>query len=237
MENIELVFLPGVEARGSQKGGREPPAYEDPTRVSSEGEHSEQEELLPDTHPMAATEGLLSPRGTAGGTGQVSLKRDITLLSAVGVITGQMIGSGIYVTPQNILAHAGSFGMCIILWTAAAVVAICGGLCYVELGLLVRKSGGEFTYLVEAYSFRHRNKGVTMLGALMGFLCVWVHFCVSSTSTLAISLLLCARYIVQPFFGGCSVSEPAIRFFAMAMLSESCMMCFFECEHEVKASL
>lgn len=216
LEGLEMVeFIPEVGVRSSR--GRGAAHSVDQTHSNSDGGECEQDQFLP--HPMGTTEG--TPRAwSEQGRGQVSLQKEITLLSGVGVITGMMIGSGIYVTPQNILTHAGSFGVCVILWVAVAVVAVCGGLCYVELGLLVRKSGGEFTYLVEAYSFKHRNRGVTILGALMGFLCVWVSFCISGTSSLAISVLLCSQYIIQPFFVGCCVSELAVKCFAIAVLSK-----------------
>ena len=101
-----------------------------------------------------------------------------------------------------------------------ALVAVGASLCYVELGLLVKKSGGEFVYLVEAYSFRHRNRGVTVLGALMGFLCVWVHFFVNSSAGMAAASLLCAQYFIQPFFTGCCASEMAVKCFAIVILSK-----------------
>lgn len=216
LENIEMVeFLPGVKT--SHWGKTSDHGNVDQTHSSSGGEDCEQDRFLPGPHSLATTS---SVKGTAGLKQGISLKRDITLFSAVGVIIGMMVGSGIYVTPQSILSHGGSFGVCMILWMVVAMVAVCGGLCYVELGLLVRKSGGEFTYVVEAYSFKHRNKGFTVLGALMGFLCVWVSFCMTGTSSLAISVLLCARYFIQPFFVGCCVSELAVKCFAVAVLSK-----------------
>lgn len=209
-----VEFLPGREDAKSSHWVETSDL--DQVHSSSGGEECEQDKFIPNPNFLAATSG----KGTAGLKHGKALKRDMTLLSCVGVITGTMIGSGIYVAPRDILAYSGSFGVCIILWVVLAIVAVCGGLCYVELGLLLKKSGGEFAYVVEAYSFNHRNRGVTVLGALLGFLCIWVNFSVSGTSALAVSVLLCARYFVQPFFIGCCVSELAIKYLAIAVLSK-----------------
>ena len=74
------------------------PNSPDQPHTSSEDEQHEEDGFLPDHSLTRGERGAGRARG-----GQVTLQRDITLLSAVGVVTGQIIGAGIYVAPQNVL--------------------------------------------------------------------------------------------------------------------------------------
>ena len=182
---------------------------------SDEDGQCERDEFLP--MPLHSKRGEPSDH-----SGQVSLRKDITLCSGVALVAGQIIGSGIYVSPAIVLTYAGSFGVSLILWAVGALVAIFGSLCYVELGLLTRKSGGEFLYLVKAYSFRRSNGGVTVLGSLLGFISLWTDFCVARPSGLAVAVLLCAKYFIRPFFIGCCAPDLAVKCLAIAVLSKYC---------------
>ena len=86
------------------------------------------------------------------------LKKDISLLSMIAFVIGLTIGSGIFITPTNVLKYSGSFGMALIVWIVGAFIAVAGGLCYCELGLLLKNSGGEYWYLKEAYNFGRPDK-------------------------------------------------------------------------------
>lgn len=220
-DHIELVSLSQSQRHRGNNNNTSSHQSHDPSSEEEE-ELYEHHELLPEPLYYKGTGGP-SEKSTTTRVPQgqqISLRKDITLLSGVAVVTGQIIGSGIYVAPKLILTYAGSFGVCIILWLFGAVVAICGGLCYVELGLLLRKSGGEFLYLVKAYSFKHRNKATTVLGSVLGFMSLWGDFCVVRPSGLAVAVLLCARYFIRPFFIGCCIPELAIKCLAISVLSK-----------------
>ncbi|CAD5216349.1 unnamed protein product [Bursaphelenchus xylophilus] len=60
---------------------------------------------------------------------------------------GDIIGSGIFVSPWSIMKHSGSIGLSFIIWIVGAFIAIIGALVYVELGTKIRKSGCDFAYL------------------------------------------------------------------------------------------
>ena len=151
-------------------------------------------------------------------TGKVALKREITPLSGIGFVVGQLIGSGIFITPSNILAYTGSFGLSIVCWMIGAVVALAGALCYFELGLLVRKAGGEYAILLEAYSFRKKNPWVEMLGSLVSFLFTWTTVFVLRGASASIITLTCVRYLSRPFFIGCDVPENVVKLIALSVL-------------------
>lgn len=84
--------------------------------------------------------------------------------TVVFLILNRTIGSGIFVTPVKVLNGTGSVGASILLWTLGAVVATCGLLVWLELGLSlplrvvqtmpgiferksVPRSGGEKNYV------------------------------------------------------------------------------------------
>ena len=151
-------------------------------------------------------------------TEKLALKREITPLSGIGFVVGQLIGSGIFITPSNILGYTGSFGLSLMCWIIGAVVALAGALCYFELGLLVRKAGGEYAILLEAYSFKKKNRWVEMFGSLVSFLFTWTTVFVLRGASASIITLTCARYLTRPFFIGCDVPENVVKLIALAAL-------------------
>lgn len=183
-----------------------------------EGDNSSEDELYEKDNFLPAQPGGDDHGGQRAGA--VALKKELTLVSGVAVITGQIIGSGIYVAPKTVLRYGGSFGVCFALWLFGAVVAVCGGLCYIEMGLLAKRSGGEFVYITKAYSFKQRNRVVKVLGSCLGFLSLWTDSFVVRPAGLAIAALLCANYLIQPFFIGCCVLELAVKCLATALLSK-----------------
>ncbi len=48
-------------------------------------------------------------------------------------------GSGIYVSPAIVLRHTGSVGASLLLWTLGVLLAMCGLMVFLELGLSVPK--------------------------------------------------------------------------------------------------
>ena len=140
-------------------------------------------------------------------------------MSGIGFVVGALIGSGIFITPSHILDLTGSFGLSMVCWVFGAIVALAGALCYLELGMLVRKSGGEYAILLEAYSFRKKNPWVEMLGSLVSFLFTWTTVFVLRGASASIISLACARYLTRPFFIGCDVPESVVKLLALAVLS------------------
>ena len=67
--------------------------------------------------------------------------------SAVSYIVGNIVGSGIFIVPGNILKNTGSVGLSLIIWLLSAFFAIIGAYCYMELGTSIKLSGGDFAYL------------------------------------------------------------------------------------------
>lgn len=63
----------------------------------------------------------------SGSRSSVKLKREMGLFSAINLILGVMIGSGIFVSPSSALEHSGSIGLALIIWTVSGVISLLGG--------------------------------------------------------------------------------------------------------------
>ena len=148
----------------------------------------------------------------------VTLKREITPVSGVLVVVNQFIGSGIFITQSAILCNTGSFGLSLVCWLFGGLVALAGAMCYLELGLLVRKTGGEYAILLEAYSFHKKNRWVEMLGSLVSFLYTWTNVFLLRGVAVSIITLTCASYLTRPFFIGCALPLTAVKLIALAIL-------------------
>ncbi|XP_061881257.1 b(0,+)-type amino acid transporter 1 isoform X2 [Entelurus aequoreus] len=120
------------------------------------------------------------------------LQKELGLLSAVCLIVGTMIGSGIFISPKAVLLYSGGVGPCLLIWAACGVLAIMGALCYAELGTMIPKSGGEHSYLMEA------------LGSPVAYLYSWTTVMVLKPSAFAIITLSFGEYASAPFYSDCS---------------------------------
>ena len=157
--------------------------------------------------------------------GKGTLRKDMNLIDAIAFVVGVIIGSGIFITPALIMEETGSFGVSMICWVAGAVIAIYGGLCYIELGLLIPRTGSEYVYILQAYSFKNRNKWTQLLGSLMAFLYTWTAIIIIRPTSTSIITLTCVRYLTRPFYIDCDIPEGVLKCLAISILSEQ-LFCY-----------
>ena len=90
--------------------------------------------------------------------------RSIGLLQGTAINMTQMVGIGPFVTiPLMVAAFGGP--QAILGWIVGAILAICDGLVWAELGAAMPGAGGTYLYLRQAFQYR--------TGRLMPFLFVW----------------------------------------------------------------
>lgn len=141
--------------------------------------------------PRLRKSSILSTTSATVLQAKVSLKKSLGLFNAVSVIVGIIIGSGIFISPKGVLVQSGSVGLSLLVWGASGCVALIGGLCYMELGILMPVAGGDYHYIQKNY------------GPLLGFLYAWTQvFIVFPAGNAAVSLTF-AKYFLQPIFGSC----------------------------------
>ncbi|MGH7753379.1 MAG: amino acid permease, partial [Gemmatimonadales bacterium] len=79
------------------------------------------------------------------------LQRRLGLWSAVAVLIGSTIGSGIFRTPAEVAGLVDSVPAFFGAWVLGGVVALCGALTYAELAAAFPRSGGIYVFLREAF--------------------------------------------------------------------------------------
>jgi len=105
--------------------------------------------------------------------GQPKMKHELSLLDGTMLVSGSMIGSGIFIVSADIIRNVGSAGWLIAIWVITGFMTLTAALSYGELSGMYPKAGGQYVYLKEAY-----NK-------LIAFLYGWSFFAVIQTGTIA----------------------------------------------------
>jgi amino acid transporter len=89
------------------------------------------------------------------------LIRRLGLWSAVAVLVGSTIGSGIFRTPASVAQRVDDVPLFLLAWVVGAVVVLCGALTYSELAAAFPRSGGVYVFVRESF------------GRLPAFLFAW----------------------------------------------------------------
>ena len=79
------------------------------------------------------------------------LPRRLGLWSAVAVLVGSTIGSGIFRTPASVAARVEDVPLFLAAWVLGGVVVLCGALTYAELAAAFPRSGGIYVFIREAF--------------------------------------------------------------------------------------
>lgn len=133
----------------------------------------------------------------------MELKKKLTLYGLTMIAVGSSIGSGIFVSPYQVVQALPHSGFVLLVWGLGGVIALTGALTFAELGGLFPKAGGVYVFLKEAY------------GDLVGFLYGWITLLVINTGALAALGIALAEYMT--FFVPLTGTEKLL--FAMAVIA------------------
>ncbi len=119
-------------------------------------------------------------------------QRALGLTTAITIIVGAMIGSGIMILPADMLSLLPSPLWIMGIFVVAAILTVLGSLTVAELSGMYPKAGGQYVYLKEAF------------GPWAGYLFGWTNFWVIQTGTIAAVAAafakVAARFIALPGF-------------------------------------
>lgn len=127
-----------------------------------------------------------------GGNGKDAAeveKRPLSLFSATAIVIANMIGAGVFTTLGLQLAGLPSPFTVLLLWVLGGLGAFCGALCYGELGAMMPRSGGEYTYLSQIYH------------PAVGFLSGWVSLVAGFAAPIALAAIALGEYSGDLFPG------------------------------------
>ncbi|XP_022103391.1 putative L-type amino acid transporter 1-like protein MLAS [Acanthaster planci] len=151
----------------------------------------------------------ISVHGSAGSADRVGLKRQIGLAGCIAFVVGTVIGSGIFISPKGVLQNTGSVGLSLMVWVACGILSAIGALCYAELGTMISKSGGDFTYILDSF------------GPVPAFLRIWTLIVAVRTASFAVLVITASTYLIGPFFGECGVPVVVIQLLGAAIIGKN----------------
>lgn len=111
-----------------------------------------------------------------------SLPRRLGFWTAIAVVVGDVIGSGIFRVPSAVATEVGSVTGIMLVWALGGVITLCGALSLAELAAAMPRAGGVFVYLRETF------------GPGVAFLFGWTILLAEPAATAAIALVF-AEYL------------------------------------------
>jgi amino acid transporter len=114
-------------------------------------------------------------------------RQQLSVVDAVGIIVGIVIGAGIFRTSSIVAATAGSKTVFLLLWPLGGVISLVGALCYAELASAYPSEGGDYRYLRLSF------------GKWIAFLFAWARLTVIQTGSIVILAFVFGDYASQLF--------------------------------------
>lgn len=118
------------------------------------------------------------------------IKRSLNLVDTTLLVSGSMIGSGIFIVSSDIARTVGSAGWLLVVWILSGIITLFAALSYGELASMMPQAGGQFVYIKQAF------------GKLTAFVYGWTVFMVIQTGVIAAVAVAFAKFtgVFIPFF-------------------------------------
>lgn len=114
-----------------------------------------------------------------------SARRVLSLIPASAIVVASMVGTGIFTTTGFMIQMGAGGGDVLLAWLLGGVVALCGALCYGEIGANLPRSGGEYFYLSR------------LLHPSLGVMSGWVSLVVGFAAPIAASAIAMQLYLAR----------------------------------------
>jgi len=118
-------------------------------------------------------------------TEQLRPAQQLSIIDAVAIIVGIVIGAGIFRTPSLVAANTSTEAMFLFAWLLGGVVSLIGALCYAELSTTFPNAGGDYHFLSRAY------------GKRLAFLFAWARMSIIQTGSIAVLAYIFGDYFSQ----------------------------------------
>ncbi|MDP3911695.1 MAG: amino acid permease, partial [Gemmatimonadales bacterium] len=115
------------------------------------------------------------------------LSRRLGLWSAVAVLVGSAIGSGIFRTPAGVAQRVDDVSLFLLAWAAGGLVVLCGALAFGELAAAFPRSGGVYAFLRESF------------GPLPAFLFAWAELWIIRPGAFGAIGITASAYTLRTF--------------------------------------
>jgi len=103
--------------------------------------------------------------------------------TAAAVVVANMIGTGVFTSLGFQLLDIQSGFVLLMLWAVGGLAALCGALCYAELGAALPRSGGEYHFLSEIYH------------PAVGFVSGWISATIGFAAPTALAAITFGAYL------------------------------------------
>ncbi len=125
-------------------------------------------------------------------------KRTLSVIDAVALIIGVVIGTGIFKTPSLVAANTGDNAIFLLAWLLGGAISLIGALCYAELATTYPHTGGDYHYIARAF------------GRKVAFLFGWARMTVIQPGSIAMLAFVFGDYCSQLLPSVCTPSLAAI---------------------------
>jgi len=115
----------------------------------------------------------------------MSTSAKLKIWTAISVVIGCVIGSGVFVKPGRVLIAAGDSNSALLAWLCGGLISLAGGLTLAEISSRIPKTGGIYVYLEELF------------GKVWGFMCGWVQALIYGPALMSALSLYFASLLLQ----------------------------------------